>query len=145
MERGTRIIWAKAIFWSSSIVALGFILLKYATPDSEKLLKEMSPDVRRQVEENKELRMKEQEELMKIVKKTAASKDPIWKTGPIKSPWDPDYKRTAESSLVSKQKLEKMKASEEQKAKLAKLKNQQALTEDIEKKDKATKRWFRFW
>jgi len=145
MERANRIIWAKAIFWSSSIAGLGFVLLKYATPNSDQLLKEMSPDVRRQAEKNMELRMKEQEELMKIVKRTAASNDPIWKTGPIQSPWDSDYKRTAESPLVSKQKFEKLKAAEKQKEKLQALKNQQILTESIEKKDKAAKSWFKFW
>lgn len=69
-----------------SITGLGVVLFKFTTPTDEQLIAKMSPEVRAQYERERGLRRKEQEELIRIVKQTSASNDPIWMTGPIKSP-----------------------------------------------------------
>lgn len=74
------------------IVGTGVLLYKYTTPTEEELISRLSPELRLQYEREKKLRQKEQEELVKIVKQTSASNDPIWKTGSIKSPWERDTK-----------------------------------------------------
>lgn len=134
----------KAGFWCGAIIGLGVVLYKFTVPDPDKILAEMSPEVRKQAEKNRDLRMKEQEELMKIVKQTATSKEPIWKTGPIQSPWDPDYKQTTDSSLVKKQDFEKQKAADKQQKELAELKKQAEKTQELEQKEKQNKSW-KFW
>lgn len=84
--------WARVYATGFGIVMTGVLLFKYTTPTEQELINSLSPELRAQYEREKGLRRREQEELMKIVKQTAASNDPIWMTGAIKSPWDKDNK-----------------------------------------------------
>lgn len=74
--------------WGGGIVGLGVFLFKFTVPTEEELLQKMSPEIRAQVERNRELRQQEQAMLMEIVKKTADSDQPIWKTGELYNPWE---------------------------------------------------------
>lgn len=82
-----------------SIIATGVILYKYTVPTDEELIAKFSPEIRADYERNKALRQKEQQELMKIVRETSQSSDPIWKTGPLLSPFEKET-RGADPKLV---------------------------------------------
>lgn len=79
----------------------GVLLYKYATPSDEELIAAFSPEIRAEYERNRALRQQEQQELMKIAVETSNSKDPIWKTGKIKSPFERDS-RGVDPQLVDK-------------------------------------------
>jgi hypothetical protein len=123
------------------IVMTGVLLYKYTTPTEEQLINSLSPELRAQYEREKGLRRKEQEELMKIVQQTAASNDPIWMTGPIKSPWDKDNKM---ENL--KEKYEKELAEQDQMKELEKVQRELELAQEKTRKetdDQLKKRtWF---
>ncbi|CCK71682.1 Cbp4p KNAG_0H02670 [Huiozyma naganishii CBS 8797] len=80
--------WLRVYVWGGAIIGSGVLLFKYSTPSDEKLIESFSPEVRRRYEEGRQLRQEEQRQLMKIVRETANSSDPIWKTGPIQSPFE---------------------------------------------------------
>lgn len=86
--------WLKIYVYGGAIILSGVLLFKYTTPTDEKLIASLSPELRLQYEREKKLRQDEQRELMRIVQETAKSNDPIWKTGPIESPWE--KKKTGE-------------------------------------------------
>lgn len=90
----------------------GVLLFKYTTPTEEELINSLSPELRAQYEREKGLRRREQEELIKIVKQTSASNDPIWMTGPIKSPWDKDNKMVNLKEKYEKELAEKNQSDE---------------------------------
>lgn len=94
--------WARVYFAGACIIGTGVLLFKYNTPTDEELIARFSPQVRAEYEKSRELRQLEQQELMKIVQKTAASNDPIWKTGPIGSPFEKDQ-RNLSQKLVDEQ------------------------------------------
>ncbi|ODV64507.1 Cbp4p [Ascoidea rubescens DSM 1968] len=114
--------WARVYATGGAIVGVGVLLYKYASPTDEQVIAGFSPEVRANYEKNKELRRREQEELMKIVQKTAASNDPIWMTGPLSSPFEPgkknkDWFEEIEKKLAQdrqKQELEKAKKEAEE-------------------------------
>lgn len=81
----------------------------------------MSPEIRAQVERNRELRQQEQKMLMEIVKGTAASNEPIWKTGELFNPWE----GSGSKLLVDKVNFEKQQSENKQKEELKSLKEQQ--------------------
>lgn len=93
MEKPLWYRWARVYATGFAIVMSGVLLFKYTTPTEEELISRLSPELRLQYEREKGLRRKEQEELIKIVKETSASNDPIWKTGAIESPWEIGAKR----------------------------------------------------
>ncbi|KAL3232095.1 Assembly factor CBP4 [Nakaseomyces bracarensis] len=80
--------WLKIYAYGGAIILSGVLLFKYTTPSDEKLIASLSPELRLQYEKEKKLRQEEQKELMRVVQETAKSNDPIWKTGPIESPWE---------------------------------------------------------
>ncbi|QPG74793.1 hypothetical protein FOA43_002127 [Brettanomyces nanus] len=133
MDPITKTLLKKSLIWGGGIIGLGVVLFKFTTPSPEQMLAQMSPELRADVEKNRELRMKEQEELIKVVKRTSASNDPIWKTGDIQSPWDPDFKKTSESMLVKKQAIEKARAEEKTKLELESMKEEAKRREGMEK------------
>ncbi|VEU22411.1 DEKNAAC103361 [Brettanomyces naardenensis] len=134
--------WIRSLAWGGGIVGLGYVLFKFTTPTPEQLLAKMSPELRADVEKNRALRMKEQEELIKVVKETSKSNDPIWMTGSIANPWDKDFKKTADSLLVKKQDFERARAEEKQKKVLSALKEDIKKTEELEAKEKERRGWF---
>jgi hypothetical protein len=85
--------WARVYATGFAIVMTGVLLFKYTTPTEEELISKLSPELRLQYERERKLRQREQQELIKIVQETAASNDPIWKTGSIKSPWERDTEK----------------------------------------------------
>jgi hypothetical protein len=133
--------WARVYATGFGIVMTGVLLFKYTTPTEEQLINSLSPELRAQYEREKGLRRKEQEELMKIVQQTAASNDPIWMTGPIKSPWDKDNKM---ENL--KEKYEKELAEQDQMKELEKVQRELELAQEKTRKetnDQLKKRtWF---
>lgn len=86
--------WTRVGVVGFSIIATGGLLFKYTVPTDEQLIAKFSPEIRAEYERNKEMRQKEQQELMRIAQETAASNEPIWKTGKIKSPFEKDGRNT---------------------------------------------------
>lgn len=111
--------WARILFTGASIIGTGVLLFKYTVPTDEELIARFSPEVRADYERNKALRRKEQEELMKIVQKTAASNDPIWKTDQIKSPLERDG-RGIDPKLVDKELFHKQSGDDFKKSAIEK-------------------------
>lgn len=107
--------------WGGGIIGLGVFLFKFTVPTEEELLQKMSPEIRAQVERNRELRQQEQAMLMEIVKKTADSDQPIWKTGELYNPWE----GTGSKLLTDKVNFEKEQAAKKLKSELETLKEQQ--------------------
>lgn len=134
--------WARVGFVGASIITTGVLLFKYTTPSDEELIARFSPEVRRDYERNRELRQREQQELMKNAQLTAASNDPIWKTGRISSPWDKDTKNT-DQKLVDAVKFHQEKANEFKKEQIELAQQELLETERIVAEKK--KRFFSWW
>ncbi|XBW37044.1 hypothetical protein QEN19_002624 [Hanseniaspora menglaensis] len=141
--------WIRVYVAGGTIIGAGFWLYNNVVPTPEELLEEFSPELREKYFREKELRELEQRELIKIVKQTMKSNDPIWKTGPIKSPWERDslivdkvkeqqqdtFKSEREQSLE----LKELKRIREE---LSKIRNESAKqTEDIVN-EKRKNSWF---
>lgn len=103
--------WTRVGVVGFSIIATGSLLFKYTVPTDEQLIAKFSPEIRAEYERNREVRQKEQQELMKIAKETAASNDPIWKTGKIKSPFEKDGRNT-DPKLVDIEKYNRERGDE---------------------------------
>ncbi|CCF57818.1 hypothetical protein KAFR_0D01710 [Kazachstania africana CBS 2517] len=112
MERPLWVRWLKVYAYGGAIILGGVLLFKYTTPTDEELINSFSPEVRAQYEKDKEIRRQEQAELMNIVKKTASSNDPIWKTGPLRTPWESDSKNQDPFDQFQKLKAEKKQKAE---------------------------------
>lgn len=113
MEKPLWYRWARVYASGAAVVMVGVLLFKYTTPTEEQLINSLSPELRAQYEREKGLRRREQEELIKIVKQTAASNDPIWMTGAIKSPWEKgnkmeNLKEKYEKELAEKSQVEEL-------------------------------------
>lgn len=103
--------WTRVGVVGFSIIATGSLLFKYTVPTDEQLIAKFSPEIRAEYERNREIRQKEQQELMKIARETAASDDPIWKTGRIKSPFEKDGRNT-DPKLVDIEKYNRERGDE---------------------------------
>lgn len=145
MESPVWVRWLKVYAMGGLIIGTGAVLFKYTTPTDEQLIAVLSPELRLQYEKERKLRQAEQQELMKIVQATANSSNPIWKTGPIKSPWEKMDEMTAEQREV----FQKSKAEEIQKQELAKIRNELSqIRQQSESKTQnivGKKSWWDFW
>lgn len=103
--------WTRVGVVGFSIIATGSLLFKYTVPTDEQLIAKFSPEIRAEYERNREIRQKEQQELMKIARETAASDEPIWKTGRIKSPFEKDGRNT-DPKLVDIEKYNRERGDE---------------------------------
>ncbi|GME93962.1 unnamed protein product [Ambrosiozyma monospora] len=147
MDPASKLLWKRSLIFGGGIILSGVLLYKFTTPTPEQLIARLSPELRADYERNKELREKEQQILMEIVQKTAASNEPAWKTGPIPNPWDRNNVQTSESILVKKELFEKEQAKNAQLEKLEKLKKEAELTDELvgENNVKKVKSWYKFW
>ncbi|EDK42476.1 hypothetical protein LELG_00654 [Lodderomyces elongisporus NRRL YB-4239] len=136
--------WARVYFAGGCLVGLGVVLYKTIRPTDEELISRFSPEIRAEYERNKELRQKEQQRLMEIVKKTSASTDPIWKTGPIGSPLEKDQ-RNLSMQLVDQELFHKTKEEEKQKAEINKSVEEGKEVERLLRENKNQKSWWKFW
>ncbi|WLF76925.1 assembly factor cbp4 [Lodderomyces elongisporus] len=136
--------WARVYFAGGCLVGLGVVLYKTIRPTDEELISRFSPEIRAEYERNKELRQKEQQRLMEIVKKTSASTDPIWKTGPIGSPLEKDQ-RNLSMQLVDQELFHKTKEEEKQKAEINKSVEESKEVERLLRENKNQKSWWKFW
>lgn len=125
-------------------MASGVLLYKYATPTDEQLIAQFSPEVRAQYERNKELRRQEQRELMKNAQVTAASNDPIWKTGNIKNPWDKEN-RGSDPNLIDPVKFHQQQATEFKKQQIEQAEHDFLETERLVAAHKNNKKWYNIW
>lgn len=129
--------WARVYFTGFSIIGFGVLCFKYTVPTDEQLIARFSPEVRAEYEKGRELRRQEQQELMKIAQKTAASSDPIWKTDKIKSPFEKDG-RGVDPKLVDRENFFKKSADEVKRSQV------QAAALELEEAEKlAKKSWWR--
>ncbi|KAG7693165.1 hypothetical protein KL930_004750 [Ogataea haglerorum] len=135
------LLWKRSLITGGGIIGSGVLLYIFTTPTEEQLIAKLSPELRADYERNKELRRKEQEMLMEIVKQTAASNDPVWKTGPIASPWDRDFTPSRESLLVKRERFEKEQAEKKQREELERLKAEARLVQADESKSSGWKFW----
>ncbi|KAG7827966.1 hypothetical protein KL920_004216 [Ogataea angusta] len=135
------LLWKRSLITGGGIIGSGVLLYIFTTPTEEQLVAKLSPELRADYERNKELRRKEQEMLMEIVKQTAASNDPVWKTGPIVSPWDRDFTPSRESLLVKRERFEKEQAEKKQREELERLKADAKLVQADENKGRGWKFW----
>lgn len=113
--------------------------MKYTTPTDEELIARFSPEVRANYEKNKLLRQKEQEELMKIVRQTSQSNDPIWKTGKIASPFEKDT-RGVDPRLVNPIEFQKNQEEAKLRAEVDRADAELAETENLLAQSK--RRWW---
>ena len=120
MSSPTMMMIKHSVIWGGGIIGLGVLLFKFTVPTDEELLSRMSPEIRAQVEKNRELRQREQELLMEIVKKSSKSNEPIWKTGDLYNPWE----GTGGKIIIDKVALEREQADNKQMKELDKLKEQ---------------------
>lgn len=147
METPLWIRWLKVWGYGGVIIAGGCLLFKYTTPTDEEIINSLSPELRMQYEREKSLRQAEQQELMKIVKQTAQSDDPIWKTGSIQSPWE----TSALPQAKNRQQFEQLKADQVQREELKKINEelnkirQQTTNKTHEIVDDKNQRWWKFW
>lgn len=134
------LLWKRFIIYGGGIIGTGVLLFKFTTPTDEQLIARLSPELKLDYLKNRELRRKEQEELIKLVKKTSASNDPIWRTGDLKSPWERDG--SGKSMLVVKEEFNKAQAQELQKMEIeaSKLAYENLLKQKEQQESK--KRWF---
>ncbi|KAI3406836.1 CBP4 [Candida oxycetoniae] len=138
--------WARVYFAGGCIVGVGVLLYKTIIPTDEQLISQFSPEIRAHYEQNKELRELEQEKLIEIVKKTSASNDPIWKTGPIGSPLEKDQ-RNLSLQLVDKELFHQTKAKEAQQREISQSLEDIKEVEKLlnEKKRLNGKHWWKWW
>lgn len=129
---------AKGSVYGGAVIGLGVVLFKYTTPTDEELVAKLSPELRADYEQNRELRQREQQELMKIVRKTSASNDPIWKTDKIGLPFETNT-RNMDPKLVDYRQFELERAQKHQQ-----LQYEQSLQEmkEAEKLIKKKRWWF---
>ncbi|SCU96639.1 LANO_0E13982g1_1 [Lachancea nothofagi CBS 11611] len=143
MERPLWLRWLRVYAFGGAIIATGAVLFKYTTPTDEELIKALSPELRLQFERERQLRQAEQQELMKIVRETAKSDDPIWKTGSIDSPWERN------SSQQSREQFQRLKAEEIQREELQRIRGelQQIRQESVVKTHESVQKqnWWKFW
>ncbi|CCC67252.1 hypothetical protein NCAS_0A06940 [Naumovozyma castellii] len=154
MERPLWFRWLKVYALGGVIIGSGVLLFKYTTPSDEQLIKSLSPELRLQYEKERNLRQAEQEELMKIVRNTAESKDPIWKTGPIQSPWERNPAGTSENGNGIQNiddHFQRLNAEKAQREELDRIRQKMdTLKQDSQRKTESiingrTKSWWKFW
>ncbi|SCU82948.1 LAME_0C03444g1_1 [Lachancea meyersii CBS 8951] len=135
--------WLRVYAFGGAIIATGCVLFKYTTPSDEELIKALSPELRLQFERERQLRQAEQQELMNIVRETAKSQDPIWKTGSIDSP----FERNA--GQQSRDQFQRLKAEEIQREELQRIRQelQQIRQESVEKTQQGVPsvKWWKLW
>ncbi|CAI2010787.1 hypothetical protein SEUBUCD646_0G04260 [Saccharomyces eubayanus] len=146
MERPLWVRWLKVYAIGGAVIGGGALLFKYTTPTDEQLISQLSPELRLQYEREKNLRQAEQRALMKIVQETSQSDDPIWKTGPLQSPWE-----RKGDNVQSRDHFAKVRAEEVQKEELSRIRNElsqlRSETEENTKKIVENKHgsWWKFW
>lgn len=147
MEVPLWIRWLKVWGYGGAIIATGCLLFKYTTPTDEEIINSLSPELRMQYEREKSLRQAEQQELMRIVKQTSQSDDPIWKTGSIQSPWE----NSGSPQLTNRQQFDKLKADQVQKEELKRINEELAKIRQETNNgtgkivDQKSKSWWKFW
>ncbi|AGO09848.1 AaceriAAL142Cp [[Ashbya] aceris (nom. inval.)] len=119
MERPLWFRWLRVYAIGFGIIGAGVLLFKYTTPTDEELIAALSPELRQQYERERNLRQAEQQELMRIVKKTSTSETPVWNTGPIKSPWE-----RKSLSAESKEQFQQVKAEQVQREELERIRQE---------------------
>ncbi|QLG72164.1 hypothetical protein HG535_0C05180 [Zygotorulaspora mrakii] len=122
MERPLWVRWLRVWAVGGAIIGGGVLLFKYTTPTDEEIINSLSPELRLQYEKERNLRQAEQQELMNIVKETSLSDKPIWKTGPINSPWEKGEK----SAVANRDQFQRLKAKEVQKEELQRIREELA-------------------
>ncbi|EER32735.1 hypothetical protein CTRG_03160 [Candida tropicalis MYA-3404] len=137
--------WARVYFAGGCLVGTGFLLYYTIRPTDEQLIASFSPEVREHYERNKELREAEQQKLMEIVKKTSSSNDPVWKAGPIGSPFEKEQRNLSmqlvDAELFHKEKFENQQKQEIAKANLEVEEAERLLSE----KKKKNSSWWKFF
>ncbi|CAR21514.1 Assembly factor CBP4 [Lachancea thermotolerans] len=143
MDKPLWLRWLRVYIAGGAIIGVGAVLFKYTTPTDEELINSLSPELRLQYERERQLRQAEQKELMNIVRETAKSDDPIWKTGAINSPWEKN------SSEQSREQFQRVKAEEIQKEELQRIRQelQQIRADSVAKTQEEVKKsaGWKFW
>lgn len=131
--------WARVYFAGGCIIGSGFLLFKYTVPTDEAVYESFSPEIKQECDAKRRFRQLEQEELIRIVRKTSALNDPIWKTGPIGLPFEKNQRnlgqRLIDYNEVEKQDLEESKRSEVERA-------QQEMQEIVKLDEKRRWKWW---
>ena len=143
MESSGFLRWGKVFAAGGSIILTGVLLFKYTTPTDEQLIQALSPELRLQYERERNLRQAEQQELMKVVQQTMKSKDPIWKTGTVDSPWERN------GTQATKDQFQRLKADQVQKEELERIRQEldKIRMESLDQTDMivSKKSWWSLW
>ncbi|EGW30904.1 uncharacterized protein SPAPADRAFT_68133 [Spathaspora passalidarum NRRL Y-27907] len=136
--------WARVYFAGGCIIGTGVLLYNTIRPSEEDLIASFSPEVRRDYERNKALRELEQQRLMEIVKQTAKSDEPIWKTGPIGSPFEKDQRNLGQQ-LVDYEGVRRDQALDESKEEVERAKAEMREAEALISGGEKKKWWWWWW
>lgn len=134
--------WARVYFAGGCLVGTGVLFWYTIRPPDEQLIARFSPEVKADYERNKELRQQEQKRLIEIVKETSSSSDPIWKAGPIGSPFEKEQ-RNLSMELVDAELFHKTKHEEQQKQEIDRANEESKEAERLMQQNK--KPWWKFF
>lgn len=133
--------WMRAFGWGAGIIATGVLLFNYTVPTEEQLVAQFSPEIRAEYERNRHLRQREQMEVMQIARQTAASDQPIWKTGKIRSPLEKEGRGVNQKLVSLPQETPQLRGQQHQKEQVERARNEAKEREELEATSSRS-RWF---
>ncbi|CCE79618.1 Piso0_001695 [Millerozyma farinosa CBS 7064] len=133
--------WARVFVVGGAIIGTGVTLFKFTVPTDEQLIAQFSPEIKEEYLKNRELRRREQQALMELVKETSASKDPIWMTGKIKSPFEREGRNT-DPRLATMEDSYRTEGEDARREEVLKASAELSETEELLKRKKS---WWTFW
>lgn len=124
--------WMRAFGWGAGIIATGVLLYTYTVPSEEQLVARLSPEIRAEYERNRHLRQQEQMEVMRIARQTAASDEPIWKTGKIRSPLEKEGRGVNQNLVALPKETPQLRGQQHQKDEVERARNESKEREELE-------------
>ncbi|CUM63162.1 uncharacterized protein PRCAT00000729001 [Priceomyces carsonii] len=140
VQRPLWVSWARVFLTGAGIIGTGVVLYKYTVPTDDQLIASFSPEIRAEYERDREFRQKEQQAVMDNARETAASDNPIWMAGKIKSPFDKDT-RGMDPQLVDYELFRKLKNDDFKQEQIKRAQEDLAETEKLSSKKRSWWSW----